>query len=95
MPVLDSHAELVVLDEAAWRARSAAHGARVDALMGDHLARRGAGVKHPVHDFLFTYYSFRPAQLRRWSPGTASTSSPDPSLMAQPRLRRTCAPGMT
>jgi hypothetical protein len=26
-------------------------------------------VKHPVHDFLFTYYSFRPAQLRRWSPG--------------------------
>ena len=26
-------------------------------------------MKHPVHDFLFTYYSFRPAQLRRWSPG--------------------------
>ena len=30
-------------------------------------ARRGA--KHPVHDFLFTYYSYRPAQLRRWHPG--------------------------
>jgi hypothetical protein len=41
----------------------------VDALVGDHLARRQQGVKHPVHDFLFTYYSFRPAQLRRWSPG--------------------------
>ncbi len=27
------------------------------------------GVKHPVHDFLFTYYSQRPAQLRRWHPG--------------------------
>ncbi len=26
-------------------------------------------VKHPVFDFLFTYYSFRPAQLRRWHPG--------------------------
>ena len=26
-------------------------------------------VKHPVHDFLFTYYSHRPAQLRRWHPG--------------------------
>ena len=26
-------------------------------------------VKHPVHDFLFTYYSQRPAQLRRWHPG--------------------------
>jgi hypothetical protein len=57
------------LTEPVWRARAAAHEARVDALVGDHLARRQAGVKHPVHDFLFTYYSFRPAQLRRWSPG--------------------------
>jgi hypothetical protein len=67
--VVDPQLDLVVLDEAVWRARAAAHGARVDALVGDHLARRGAGAKHPVHDFLFTYYSFRPAQLRRWSPG--------------------------
>src|SRR5690606_37385020 len=34
-----------------------------------HLARREAHVKHPVFDFLFTYYSQRPAQLRRWHPG--------------------------
>ncbi len=61
--------ERIVLDERVWRARAAAHEARVDALVGDHLARRRDGVKHPVHDFLFTYYSFRPAQLRRWSPG--------------------------
>jgi hypothetical protein len=59
----------LVLAEATWRARAAAHEARVDALTAEHLARRGQGVKHPVHDFLFTYYSFRPAQLRRWSPG--------------------------
>jgi hypothetical protein len=65
VPVL----EQVVLEEAVWRARVAAHEARVDALVVDHLARRREGVKHPVHDFLFTYYSFRPAQLRRWSPG--------------------------
>jgi len=65
VPVL----EQVVLDEDVWRARAAAHEARVDALVGDHLARRRAGVRHPVHDFLFSYYSFRPAQLRRWSPG--------------------------
>ncbi|WP_028652385.1 hypothetical protein [Nocardioides halotolerans] len=61
--------EQVVLDEATWRARAAAHEARVDRLVGDHLARRREGLKHPVHDFLFTYYSFRPAQLRRWWPG--------------------------
>jgi hypothetical protein len=25
--------------------------------------------KHPVYDFLFDYFSFRPAHLMRWSPG--------------------------
>jgi len=58
-----------VLAEREWRARAAAHEARVDALLRPHLERRRAGLKHPVHDFLFTYYSFRPAQLRRWHPG--------------------------
>ncbi len=58
-----------VLPEVVWRARAAAHEARVDALVRPHLERRRGGVKHPVHDFLFTYYSQRPAQLRRWHPG--------------------------
>jgi hypothetical protein len=58
-----------VVHEAERRAREAAHHARVDALLAEHLARRSGGVPHPVHDFLFTYYSFRPAQLRRWHPG--------------------------
>jgi hypothetical protein len=61
--------EVQVLDRATWRARAEAHAARVDAFVAPHLARREAGVKHPVHDFLFTYYSQRPAQLRRWHPG--------------------------
>ena len=60
---------LQVLDEATWRARADAHAARVDAFVQPHLERRRDGVKHPVHDFLFTYYSQRPAQLRRWHPG--------------------------
>jgi len=51
------------------RDRKATHEARVDELLADHLERRAAGVAHPVHDFLFTYYSYRPAQLRRWHPG--------------------------
>ena len=58
-----------VLDEAAWQARAAEHAERVDAFVQPHLARRESRVKHPVHDFLFTYYSQRPAQLRRWHPG--------------------------
>ncbi|HYN94057.1 MAG TPA: 3-methyladenine DNA glycosylase, partial [Pilimelia sp.] len=60
---------MTVLPEDAWRARRAAHEARVDAWLAPHLARRRHGVAHPVHDFLFTYYSHRPAQLRRWHPG--------------------------
>ncbi len=34
-----------------------------------HLQRRHAGIKHPVYDFLFDYYPFRPAQLNYWTPG--------------------------
>ena len=61
---------LQVLDEATWRARAAAHRARVDAFVAPHLdPPPEAREKHPVHDFLFTYYSQRPAQLRRWHPG--------------------------
>jgi len=48
-----------------------AHRARLAPYLEPHLARREAGVKHPVHDFLFTYYSFRPAQLLRWSLGSS------------------------
>ncbi|MEV5818887.1 3-methyladenine DNA glycosylase [Micromonospora haikouensis] len=57
------------LDLADWQARRRAHEERVDAWLAPHLARRRAGRKHPVEDFLFTYYSHRPAQLRRWHPG--------------------------
>ena len=33
------------------------------------MARASRREKHPVHDFLFEYYSFRPSHLMRWSPG--------------------------
>lgn len=52
-----------------WRARRAAHHARVDRLTAARRARASAGEAHPVEDFLFTYYPFRVGALRRWSPG--------------------------
>jgi hypothetical protein len=58
-----------ILARAEWEARAAAHAARVDTWVQPHLARRRAGTQHPVHDFLFTYYSQRPSALRRWHPG--------------------------
>ncbi|TDB70626.1 3-methyladenine DNA glycosylase [Micromonospora sp. KC723] len=57
------------LGAADWQARRRAHEERVDAWLAPHLARRRQGGKHPVEDFLFTYYAYRPAQLRRWHPG--------------------------
>jgi hypothetical protein len=52
-----------------WRARRLAHESRVDGWIAAHRDRRRVGRKHPVEDFLFTYYSSRPRQLRRWHPG--------------------------
>lgn len=57
------------LAEPEWRARQSAHDRRVRAWTDPHQRRAGRGEKHPVHDFLFTYYGFRPAWLRRWHPG--------------------------
>ncbi|WP_026414074.1 hypothetical protein [Actinomadura oligospora] len=59
--------EILGADE--WRARAEAHRRRVDAWLGPHLERRRRGEKHPVEDFLFTYYSFRPNRLQQWHPG--------------------------
>ncbi|NUP50680.1 MAG: 3-methyladenine DNA glycosylase [Catenulispora sp.] len=58
-----------VLPEPVWRASEAAHDARVAAWTEPHLRRRAGNEAHPVMDFLFTYYSHRPARLRRWHPG--------------------------
>jgi hypothetical protein len=58
-----------VLSTSEWRPLAEAHATRVDAFVQPHLSRRADQVTHPVHDFLFTYYSQRPAQLRRWHPG--------------------------
>ncbi|MDD7962811.1 3-methyladenine DNA glycosylase [Microbacterium thalli] len=52
-----------------WRDRADAHAERADALTAAHRARSARGQKHPVEDFLFTYYSYKPAVLRRWHPG--------------------------
>jgi hypothetical protein len=60
---------VLVLAVEEWAARAAAHEARVDAWVQPHLTRRKHGIANPVEDFLFTYYSQRPAALRRWHPG--------------------------
>ena len=60
---------MTTLEPAEWQPLAAAHVERVDVLLADHLARRQRREKHPVEDFLFTYYPTRPNQLRVWHPG--------------------------
>jgi hypothetical protein len=79
---VDVVVSLDLMDEPTWRSRAAAHAERVDAFVAPHLARRQSQVKHPVHDFLFTYYSQRPGQLRRWHPGFGTALGGDASSYA-------------
>jgi hypothetical protein len=60
---------VTVLSPEQWRARERAHAERVDAATAGHRARRTDGTKHPVEDFLFTYYANSVTALRRWHPG--------------------------
>jgi hypothetical protein len=57
------------LSQDVWLPRQAAHQERVRRYADPYLARRSAGQKHPVEDFLFTYYTQKPGQLQRWHPG--------------------------
>lgn len=59
----------VILVESVWRARQSAHQQRVATWIDPHRERTSRGERHPVYDFLFSYYAFRPAWLRRWHPG--------------------------
>ena len=52
-----------------WRVRREAYRARVRPWAEDRSRRSGRQEKHPVYDFLFEYYAYRPSYLLRWSPG--------------------------
>lgn len=56
-----------------WQDHAEDHRRRADHLLAPHVRRRRAGEPHPVFDFLFTYYSLRPRQLRVWHPGWGVT----------------------
>jgi hypothetical protein len=60
-----------VLPESEWRRRRAEHAERLRPWAEERVRRAERGVKHPVWDFLFEYYSLRPGHLLRWSPGAA------------------------
>ena len=74
-----------------WLLREEAHQARADALTAAHRERVARAEKHPVWDFLFTYYSYKPAQLRRWHPGAGVELADAPDRLGW----RWYSPGVT
>lgn len=64
-----SSAFSAVLREDQWLPLVQQHHERAQPFVEGFLSRRSAGQKHPVEDFLFTYYSQKPGQLLRWHPG--------------------------
>lgn len=58
-----------VLEASQWTPLAAHHEARARAFGEPFVERRMKGKKHPIEDFLFTYYTQKPGQLYRWHPG--------------------------
>ena len=56
-----------VLTVEEWKPLADAHAATIDEWSAGHRTRLGE--RHPIEDFLWHYYSFRPGHLRRWHPG--------------------------
>lgn len=81
--------DATLLPRARWLAALRFHHDRVAAHADAFVSRRSRGEKHPVHDFLFTYYSFAPARLKQWlpSPGMVIEDVRDCDFDAFPWLR--------
>ena len=52
-----------------WLEAASGHRSRARAWTQPTRDRRARGVKHPVHDFLHTYYRLSLGKLERWHPG--------------------------
>lgn len=63
-----------------WLERKASHRARVLEWTQPMRDRRARGERHPVLDFLHTYYSFSFGKLEDWHPGLGVILENDPDL---------------
>ncbi|OIQ83921.1 hypothetical protein GALL_342730 [mine drainage metagenome] len=64
---------IIDANEASWR--RSVHAERVDAVLG--TATHEERIADPVEAFLWTYYSYRPRELRRYHPGALDTFTDD------------------
>ncbi len=57
------------LPEIKWQALLHANQHKLNPILRAHRQRAIKNEKHPIIDFLFDYYHFKPAKLLQWSPG--------------------------
>ncbi|MFN5598536.1 3-methyladenine DNA glycosylase [Gemmatimonas sp.] len=67
-PIASARSASIVLSTAEWQARASAHLERVRPYTQPRRERRARGESHPVHDFLFQYYSYSAGKLETWHP---------------------------
>ncbi|HMP74003.1 MAG TPA: 3-methyladenine DNA glycosylase [Kiritimatiellia bacterium] len=77
---------ILILSQPEWTHQRNRHHQRLRPVVEPHLHRSSHKIRHPVIDFLFTYYPFSPAQLMRWTPGlgVALAGNPPDELLALP-----------
>ncbi len=76
----DTVAKILPFDQ--WTQRAEKHTEKVASYADDFVERRSVNKKHPVHDFLFTYYRFSPAKLKQWVPAIDEALEITPTLQA-------------
>jgi len=70
--------------EEVWLSKKSEHETHLGDILDPYLEKRSRQLKDPVLDFLFEYYPFRPAHLKRWSPGIGrALQFSDPEMLPE------------
>lgn len=77
----------VVLAAEQWHPLAQAHEKRIAAYTDPLIALHKRGIKHPVHDFLFSYYYLSAGALKRWHPGSGTVIANPSDRTAAPQAR--------
>jgi len=67
-----------ILPREDWQGRALTHRTAVEKITVPMRDRKSRHEKHPVYDFLHTYYSYPLGRLEKWHPGTGVFLEDDP-----------------
>ena len=77
-----------VLETSEWKHLASSHRVEVEKVTIPMRRRRSRREKHPVYDFLNTYYSFSLGRLEGWHPGVGVVLEDDPKHEFSPKYYR-------